>query len=73
MAWPYENCCLGSLNLSQHFGESHTVQWDHLAKDVALATRFLDDVVTANAYVPAAPNFGMQHSEHAELDWESWA
>jgi ribonucleoside-diphosphate reductase alpha chain len=52
---PYENCCLGSLNLSRHFGANHTVDWEKLRMDVRLATRFLDDVVTANAYVPAVP------------------
>jgi ribonucleoside-diphosphate reductase alpha chain len=52
---PYENCCLGSLNLSRHFGRGGTVDWEKLRKDVVLATRFLDDVVTMNAYVPAVP------------------
>ncbi len=52
---PYENCCLGSLNLSRHFGRNRTVDWEKLRKDVALATRFLDDVVTVNSYVPAVP------------------
>jgi ribonucleoside-diphosphate reductase alpha chain len=52
---PYENCCLGSLNLSRHFGQNHTVDWEKLRTDVRLATRFLDDVVNANAYVPAVP------------------
>jgi len=52
---PYENCCLGSLNLSRHFGKGRKVDWEKLRKDVVLATRFLDDVVTMNAYVPAVP------------------
>ncbi|TFH36721.1 MAG: adenosylcobalamin-dependent ribonucleoside-diphosphate reductase [Anaerolineales bacterium] len=52
---PYENCCLGSINLAQHFGQGKSVDWDTLRKSVALATRFLDDVVSANAYVPAVP------------------
>jgi ribonucleoside-diphosphate reductase alpha chain len=52
---PYENCCLGSLNLSRHFGEGTEVNWEKLRRDVALATRFLDDVVSANSYVPAVP------------------
>lgn len=52
---PYENCCLGSINLSQHLGPDHTVDWDTLQKTVELATTFLDDVVSANAYVPAVP------------------
>jgi ribonucleoside-diphosphate reductase alpha chain len=52
---PYENCCLGSINLAQHFGPDHTVDWESLQESVQLATRFLDNVVTANAYVPAVP------------------
>ena len=52
---PYENCCLGSVNLAQHFGPEGTVDWDELRKSVELATIFLDDVVEANNYVPAVP------------------
>lgn len=52
---PYENCCLGSINLAQHFGPDHTVDWDALEETVELATTFLDDVVSANAYVPSVP------------------
>jgi ribonucleoside-diphosphate reductase alpha chain len=49
----YENCCLGSINLAQHFGSGNTVDWAKLQRNVELSTRFLDDVVDANAYVPA--------------------
>ncbi|MFQ5923283.1 MAG: adenosylcobalamin-dependent ribonucleoside-diphosphate reductase [Anaerolineales bacterium] len=52
---PYENCCLGSINLAQHFGPSGAVDWDKLEESIALSTRFLDNVVSANAYVPAVP------------------
>jgi len=52
---PYENCCLGSVNLNEHCGEDGTVDWEALRQSVATATRFLDDVVEANAYVPAVP------------------
>jgi ribonucleoside-diphosphate reductase alpha chain len=52
---PYENCCLGSINLAQHFGPDGTVNWELLQESVATAARFLDDVVDANAYVPAVP------------------
>jgi len=50
---PYENCCLGSVNLNEHCGPDGTVDWELLRQSVVLATRFLDDVVEANAYVPA--------------------
>ncbi len=51
----YENCCLGSINLAQHLGENGEVDWEKLRRSVELATVFLDDVVEANAYVPAVP------------------
>lgn len=52
---PFENCCLGSINLAQHLTSDDRLDWDKLAESVELSTRFLDDVVTANAYVPAVP------------------
>ncbi len=52
---PYENCCLGSVNLAQHLGPEGTVDWETLRQSIVLSTRFLDDVVEANAYVPAVP------------------
>ena len=52
---PYENCCLGSINLSQHFGPNGTVDWKLLQESVETATHFLDNVVEANAYVPSVP------------------
>ena len=52
---PYENCCLGSINLAQHLSENNHVDWDSLENSIVLSTIFLDDVVQANAYVPAVP------------------
>lgn len=52
---PYESCCLGSINLAQHCAPNGQVDWEKLRKNVQLATMFLDDVVEANAYVPAVP------------------
>jgi len=52
---PYENCCLGSVNLNEHCGPDGSVDWELLRQSVVLSTRFLDDVVEANAYVPAVP------------------
>lgn len=51
----YENCCLGSINLAEHVAQDGTIEWGKIAESVEQATRFLDDVVTANAYVPAVP------------------
>ena len=56
---PYENCCLGSINLAQHVkyaaGGEAQVDWKKLQESTVLATHFLDNVVTANQYVPAVP------------------
>ncbi len=52
---PYENCCLGSVNLAEHLGPDGAVDWEALRQSVVTATLFLDDVVDANAYVPAVP------------------
>ncbi len=56
---PYENCCLGSINLAQHVScgnNGHpSVNWEGLRETVGMATRFLDNVVDANGYVPAVP------------------
>lgn len=56
---PYENCCLGSINLAVHVtydadGKAQ-VDWDLLRRSVYESTYFLDNVVTANAYVPVVP------------------
>jgi ribonucleoside-diphosphate reductase alpha chain len=52
---PYENCCLGSVNLAQHVTPEGTVDWSKLQETVELSTWFLDNVVDANKYVPAVP------------------
>ncbi len=52
---PYENCCLGSINLAKHFGADQGIDWEKLQETVELATTFLDDVIDANAYVPSVP------------------
>lgn len=56
---PYENCCLGSINLVRHIRHasdgSPTIDWEAIASTVRTSVRFLDNVVTANAYVPAVP------------------
>jgi ribonucleoside-diphosphate reductase alpha chain len=52
---PYENCCLGSVNLAQHVNADGGVDWAGLRETVELSTRFLDNVVDANKYLPAVP------------------
>lgn len=56
---PYENCCLGSINLGVHVttdaAGNPVVDWDLLRRSIYESTHFLDNVVSANAYVPAVP------------------
>ncbi|MDK1118219.1 MAG: adenosylcobalamin-dependent ribonucleoside-diphosphate reductase [Anaerolineae bacterium] len=52
---PYENCCLGSINLNEHCNNDDSVDWEGLRQSVETSTRFLDDVIEVNAYVPAVP------------------
>ncbi len=52
---PYENCCLGSINLAQHITPDGKLDWAKLRESTELSTRFLDNVVDANKYVPAVP------------------
>jgi ribonucleoside-diphosphate reductase alpha chain len=59
---PYENCCLGSVNLAEHANEDGTLNWKLLGESAQLATRFLDDVIEMNAYVPAVPQ--LEESAH---------
>jgi ribonucleoside-diphosphate reductase alpha chain len=63
---PYENCCLGSVNLARHVGYGNNghpaVDWEKLRETVEQAVRFLDDVINANAYVPAVPQ--LQEAAH---------
>lgn len=52
---PYENCCLGSINLAEHAAPGGGVDWARLEQTTRLSTEFLDHVVDKNAYVPAVP------------------
>jgi len=52
---PYENCCLGSINLSEHLDAEGDLDWELLQESIELSTRFLDNVVSANKYVPSVP------------------
>jgi ribonucleoside-diphosphate reductase alpha chain len=52
---PFENCCLGSINLAKLDLKKGQPDWGMLQRIVETSTRFLDDVVSANSYVPAVP------------------
>lgn len=62
---PYENCCLGSVNLAQHVIKDSSgvhLDWEKLAESFTVATHFLDNVVSANKYVPEVPE--LEKSAH---------
>jgi ribonucleoside-diphosphate reductase alpha chain len=52
---PYENCCLGSINLLEMIDSSGRMDWEELRRTIILSARFLDNVVSANSYIPAVP------------------
>jgi ribonucleoside-diphosphate reductase alpha chain len=51
---PYENCCLGHVNINASV-KNGKLDWNHLRETIILGTRFLDNVVTQNKYVPSVP------------------
>jgi len=56
---PYENCCLGSVNLTKVLTKNEqgepSINWKLLAEIVHKGVAFLDSVVTRNAYVDTVP------------------
>lgn len=64
---PYENCCLGSINLAKHVYITDegkpVINWADLTATIMEATKFLDNVVTVNAYVPSVPE--LKQAGHA--------
>jgi len=49
---PYESCNLGSINVANFYApdKKDLFDWERLAKVVAVAVRFLDDVIDVNKY-----------------------
>ena len=70
---PYENCCLGSVNLAQHFGPDGTVDWESLRQSVVDSTRFLDDVVEPTPTSRPCRSCAKPPTAPAASAWASWA
>jgi ribonucleoside-diphosphate reductase alpha chain len=49
---PYESCNLGSINVANFYasGRKDSFDWDRFAKVIAVAVRFLDNVIDVNKY-----------------------
>jgi ribonucleotide reductase alpha subunit len=52
-AW--ESCVLGSINLKTHVSGDRNINWPMLEETVHLGTRFLNDVIMANKFLPSVP------------------
>ncbi len=52
--FPYESCNLGSVNSSAHAHDG-IFDWDDFETTVRWSTRFLDNVIDSNKYVPKVP------------------
>lgn len=52
---PYENCCLGHINLAHCVTGDRKIDWNKLREITATLTMMLDNNVDANNYVDAVP------------------
>lgn len=61
---PYEACVLGSMNLSKYVKDGK-ILYDDLARDIAVAVRFLDDAIDANKYL--IPDIEVMHKGNRKI------
>ncbi len=52
---PYQNCCLGTINLVKHLDSNNKINYEKLNRTIKLGVRFLDDVIDANKYIKSIP------------------
>jgi len=57
VAWALRELLPRLINLAQHWTADGRVDWAKLEESTVVSTRFLDNVVDANKYVPAVPSF----------------
>ena len=46
----WESCNLGSINLERYIADDKSIDWEGLARDVKIAVRFLDSVISVSKY-----------------------
>ena len=46
----WESCNLGSINLEKYVTDNNSIDWEGLARDVKIAVRFLDNVISVSKY-----------------------
>jgi len=59
---PYQNCCLGTVNLAAHLDED-ALDMDALRKTIHLGVRFLDNVIDTNSYPESIPELSIKAKE----------
>lgn len=69
---PNESCNLGSINLTK-FYKDFGVDWEGLAEAVAIAVRFLDDVISVNKYPVSAIKEASLRTRKIGLGVMGWA
>ncbi len=72
----WESCNLGSINLEKYVtlrDGKPTIDWDSLAKDVRIAVRFLDNVITVAKYPLEQLKQAAQRTRKVGLGVMGWA
>jgi ribonucleoside-diphosphate reductase alpha chain len=73
---PYESCNLGSINLSRFLKKDQNrilPDWERLGKAVAVAIRFLDDVIEVNNFPNSKIRATTLHTRKIGLGVMGWA
>ena len=70
--YPFESCNLGSINLTKYVRDG-SIDWEALASDIALAVRFLDDVIDSNKHPHEYLDRANKASRRIGLGVNGWA
>ncbi|MCD6340801.1 MAG: adenosylcobalamin-dependent ribonucleoside-diphosphate reductase [Desulfurococcales archaeon] len=69
----WESCNLGSINLEKYVGEDGSIDWEGLARDVKIAVRFLDNVISVSKYPIKQLEVAAKRSRKIGLGVMGWA